>query len=104
MKACRSVCGPTRLVIAACRGDATHNASGGMTVESLPGAVYEDRALDSLTDREVEYPGDPRRQRHRNDLAALAVHCQGPVTAFQAQRVDVGAEGFGDSQPVQRQQ
>jgi hypothetical protein len=37
-------------------GYATHNASGGMAVGSLTGAVHEDRALETLTDREVEYP------------------------------------------------
>jgi hypothetical protein len=47
------------LVIPGLSGYATHNASGGMAVESLTGAVHEDRALETLTDREVEYPGDP---------------------------------------------
>jgi hypothetical protein len=76
-------------------GNSTHDPTGGMTVESLTSAVDEDRALETLTDREVERPGDPRRERHRDDLAALAGHRQGPVTSFQSERVDVRTESFG---------
>jgi hypothetical protein len=75
-----------------------------MTVKSLTSAVHEDRALETLANREVESPGDPRRQRHRDDLATFAGNCEGPMTSLQAQRVNIRAEGFGDAQPVQRQQ
>jgi hypothetical protein len=52
-------------------GDSSDDPPGGVTVESSTGAVHEDRALDSLTDREVEYPGDPRRQRPHAHRAQL---------------------------------
>ena len=39
-------------------GDPTHDAPGGVTIESFTGAVLEDWALETLTDREVEGPGD----------------------------------------------
>jgi hypothetical protein len=68
-----------------------------MTVESLPRVVYENRALDSLADSEVDGPGDPRRERHGHDFAALAGRRQRPGTTFQAERVDVGAKCFGDA-------
>jgi len=35
---------------------------------------------------------------------SLAVHEQGAVSALVAGVLDLGAEGFGDAQPVQRQQ
>jgi hypothetical protein len=78
-------------------GDSTHDPTSSMTVESLSCAVDEDRALEALTDREVDGPGDPRRERHGHDRAALAGHRQRPVTTFQAERVDVGAKCFGDA-------
>jgi hypothetical protein len=40
-------------------GNATHDALGGVAVQSLAGAVRKDRPLETLADREVEYPGDP---------------------------------------------
>jgi hypothetical protein len=43
-------------------------------------------------------------ERDGDDLAALTQHGQGAVTAFQAELVDVAAEGFGDPQAVDRQQ
>jgi hypothetical protein len=84
-------------------GDATHDPTGGMTVESLTGPVHEDRALKTLADREVESPGNPRREWHGHDLAALAGHRQGPMTSLEAERVDTRTKGFGDAQPIQRQ-
>jgi len=45
-----------------------------------------------------------RCQRDGDDLAALAGDGQGPVPAFQAQLLDVGAGGLRDPQPVQREQ
>jgi hypothetical protein len=66
-------------------GGATHDPAGGVTVESFAVAVDEDRTLETLTDREVERPGDPRRERHRDDLATLSGHPQGPVASFEAE-------------------
>lgn len=85
-------------------GDPTHNPPGGVTVDSFTGTFHEDRALEALTDRKIEDSGDARRQRHRHNLPALASHRQDPMTALQAQRLDIGAQGFRDAQPVQRQQ
>ena len=53
-------------------------------------------------DYDWSQPG--RRQRDGDHLAALAGDGQRPVAAFQAQLLDVGAGGLGDSQPVQREQ
>ena len=44
------------------------------------------------------------RQRDGDDLAALAGNRQGPVPAFQAQVLDIGAGGLRYPQPVQREQ
>jgi hypothetical protein len=84
-------------------GDAADDPARGMTVESCAVAVYEDRALEALADREVESAGDPRREWHGHDLAALAGHRQGPMTSLEAERVDTRTKGFGDAQPIQRQ-
>jgi hypothetical protein len=39
-------------------GNTAHDAPGGVAVESLAGAVRKDRTLETLADREVEYPGE----------------------------------------------
>jgi len=49
-------------------------------------------------------PGGARHQRGGDDLAALTGDHQGPVPAFDAQSLDVGAGGLGDAQPVEGQQ
>ena len=43
-------------------------------------------------------------ERHGDDLAAFADDGEGAVTAFEAEVFDVGADGFGDPQPVERKQ
>jgi hypothetical protein len=70
MNACRSV-RSNALDDSRLSGDAPHDPSGGMTVESLAGAVDEDGAFEPLADREVEGPGDSRREWHGHDLVAL---------------------------------
>jgi len=49
-------------------------------------------------------PDGARSERDGDDLAALTGDRQGPVPALQAQVLDVGAGGFGDPQPVHREQ
>jgi hypothetical protein len=64
----------------------------------------EHRPVGALADGQVDGPGGARRQRDRDDLAALAGDGQRPVPALQAQVLDVGAGRFGDPQAVQGQQ
>ena len=45
--------GPDALGEAGLSGDSTHDAPGGVTVESFAGGVHEDRALEAFADREV---------------------------------------------------
>jgi hypothetical protein len=40
--------------------DTTHDPSGGVAVESLPGRVDEDRSVEAFTDSQVDRSGDPR--------------------------------------------
>jgi hypothetical protein len=55
-------------------GHSTDDPPHGMPVESLTRAVDEDRAVETLADREVEGACDPGCQRDRDDLAAFADH------------------------------
>jgi hypothetical protein len=82
----------------------SHDPPGGVDSADKRLDRHEDWALETLADRQVEGSGNPRRQRHRDDLAALTGHAQRPMSALQAQRVDISAEGLGDTQPIQRQQ
>jgi len=76
------------------------------TVAVQPPAVggQEDRPVAALADGQVDRPGGARREWDGNDLAALAGDHQSPVATLGAQGLDVGTGGFGDPQPVQRQQ
>jgi hypothetical protein len=58
----------------------------------------------AFADGEVDRPRGPRRQRDGHHLAALTGNRKRPVPAFQAQVLDVSTAGFGDPQPVQREQ
>lgn len=49
-------------------------------------------------------PGDPWSERHGGGLAALAHHGEGAVAPLEPKGVDVGADRFGDAQPVQRKE
>ena len=57
-------------------------------------AVEQDRAARSVSDRPVDGPPDRGRQRHQDDLGALAAHAQHPVAVLFAEVGDVGAGGF----------
>jgi hypothetical protein len=64
----------------------------------------EHRPFRAFPDGQVDRPGGPRRQRDRDDLAALAGDRQRPVPAFQAQVLDVRTGRLGHPQPVQGEQ
>src|SRR5213079_700922 len=81
-----------------------HDPPGAVAIQPLPVAATEDWPLTALTDGQVDRPGGARRQRDGDDLAALAGDRQGPVTALQAQVLDVGAGGLRYPQPVQGEQ
>ena len=93
-----------RLVDAGLAGEATHDPPGGVSVEAFAVPSEEDRSLDAFTDRQVDRAGCARCRWDGHDLAALAQHGEGAMPALEAERFDVGAECFGDSQPVDRQQ
>jgi len=96
MKACRSVWGP-----------ASHppdDAGGGVAVETLTVASEEDRPFATLTDGQVDSPGGTRREGDGDDLASLPQHHEGAMPPLERQGLDIGAAGFGDPQPVERQQ
>jgi hypothetical protein len=69
-----------------------------------PSAARNTGAAGAFADGQVERPGGTRRQRDDDDHAALGGDGQGPVAPFQAQVLDVGADGLRDPQPVQGQQ
>jgi hypothetical protein len=85
-------------------GQPLHGAVGGGAIHPLTVGVDEDRSVRSFSDVEVERPSGTRGERDRHPFAALAQHPQRPVSALDVQIRDVGAERFGDPQPVQRQQ
>jgi len=88
-------------------GAARHLADdppGAVPVQPAPVTGEEDRAVAAFAGGQVDRPGRPWRQRDGHHLAALAGDRQGPVPAFQAQVLDVGAGGLRDPQPVQREQ
>ena len=71
---------------------------------AVPVGSEEDRALDPLTDSQVDSPGDAWSEWHRHQLAALAQHRQRAMAALQTEGLDVGADRLRHAQPVQRQQ
>jgi hypothetical protein len=104
MNACRKVCGPTGLGEPGAAGDPADDPPGTVPVGAVAVGGQEDRAFAAFADGQVDRPGRPRGQRDRHDFAALAGDDQCPVPALDAHRFDAGAGGFGDPQPVQRQQ
>jgi hypothetical protein len=64
----------------------------------------EDRPIQPLTDGQVDRSSRPGRDWDGDDLAALAGDHKRPVPPLYAEGFDVGASGFGDPQPVERQQ
>ena len=85
-------------------GKATHDPSGGMSIQTVSGVRDEDRALAAFPNREVDRSGCTRRERDRYHLAAFTVDREGPMPAVETERFDIGAGGFGDPQPIERQQ
>ena len=69
-----------------------------------PFVSEEDRPLDPFADGQIDRPGGSGSERDSDDLAALAQHRERAVPPFEAERFDVGAERFGDTQAVDRQQ
>jgi hypothetical protein len=57
-----------------------------------------------FADGQVDRACGPRRERDEGFLAALADDRQGAVAALDGQRFDVGADSFGDPQPVEGEQ
>ena len=72
-----------------------------MPIQPLSIRGEEDRPFARLADHQVHRAGGPRREGNGDDLAALACDGDGPVPAFQAQRLDVRAGGLRHPQPVQ---
>jgi hypothetical protein len=85
-------------------GEAADDPPGRVSVQPSPVSAEEGRSVDPFTDGEVDGARGSWGERDGDDLAALAVHGQGAMAAFEAERFDVGAERFGDSQPVDGQQ
>jgi hypothetical protein len=85
-------------------GDAADDPPGAVPVQPPPVRRKEDRTFASLADSQIDRPRSARRQRDRDDLAALTGNDQGPVPAFQAQGLDIGAGGLRDAQPVEGEQ
>ncbi len=85
-------------------GDAPDEATGGVPIQAGVVGVDEDRSLEPFADSQIDGAGDAWRQRHRDELAALAQHRQGAVPAFLAESFDVGADRLRHPQTVQRQQ
>ena len=104
MNACRNVCGPIFLSIPARR--ATRRTIRPALCRSIrcPSGRRKIGPSRRSPMAEVDRPGGARGERDGDDLAALAQHGQGAVPAFETELVDVGAERFGDPQPVDRQQ
>jgi hypothetical protein len=100
MKACRSVCGVTALLIPTRRAAFADDPPGAVPVQPLPGSGQEDGAAGAFAGGQVDRPRGPRRERDHRPLAALPHDGQGPVAAFGAESLDVGAGGLGDPQPL----
>ena len=75
-----------------------------MTVEPFTVGFEEDRTFHPFADAQVDSAGGAWSEGHRHQLAALAQHRQGAMSAFETERLDVGAERLRHAQPVQCQQ
>jgi hypothetical protein len=85
-------------------GDLADDAPGAVPVQAATVSAHEHRTAGSFADGQIDCPGGARRQRDGHNLAALVRYGQGPVPALQAQVLNIGTGGFGDPQPVQREQ
>src|SRR5579872_3610306 len=63
---------PDLLVDPGPSGDASHDPTGGVSIQALTVRPEEDRPVQPLTDPQIDRPRGPRRERDRDDLAALA--------------------------------
>ena len=85
-------------------GDLADDPPGAVPVKPPCVPSEEHRPVRALADGQVDRPGGPRRERDGDDLAALAGDRERPVPTVQAEVLYVSASGFGDPQPVQREQ
>jgi len=84
--------------------DPADYSSGAVPVQTAAIHSYEDGPFASFADGQVNRPRGAGCQRDGDDLAALAGDDHGPVAAFNAQGLDVGAGRLRDPQPVEGQQ
>jgi hypothetical protein len=96
--------GPDRFGDACLPGGAFDDPGGAVPAHPGPVRAEEDRPVEPFPDRQVDRPRGPRGERDGDDLAALPQDRQGPVAAFETERVDISTQGFADPQPVDRQQ
>jgi hypothetical protein len=75
-----------------------------VTVQASVVAGGEDRPGSPLADSQVDRSGGARRKQDGRGLAALTEDGEGPMTSLHAERLDVGADRFGDPQPVKGQE
>ncbi len=85
-------------------GGPADDPRGAVPVQPPTVRSQEEGSVAALADGQVDRPGGARGERDGDDLAALASDHQGAVPALDAQGLDAGAGGFGDTQPVERQQ
>ena len=85
-------------------GHTPHDAPGRVAVEASSIGANEDRPAEAFADGEVDRSRRARGQGDRHYLASLSQHCQGPVATFEPERLDVSADGFGDSETVEGQE
>jgi RIO kinase 1 len=82
MNACRSVCGPTGLLIPARASGPADDPGGTVPVQPPPVSGQEDRPPGPFSNGQVDGPGSARRERDGGDLVALAGDGQRPVPAL----------------------
>jgi hypothetical protein len=99
MNACRNVCGPTFLARPALRATRRTIRAAPCRSSRRPAAVTK-IGLSQRSPMARSIARGSRRQRDHRVLASLADDRQRAVAAFGAERLDIGAGGFGDPQPV----
>jgi hypothetical protein len=82
-------------------GEVPQAAGGGVPVHPGAAAVQQDRPAVPEVYRPVDGPADRGRQRHQDDLGALAAHPQHPMAVFLGEIGDARAGGFEDPQAEQ---
>ncbi len=82
-------------------GEVVQAAGGRVPVHPGAAAVEQDRPARARADRPVDGPADRGRQRHQDNLGALAAHPQDPVAVLLAEIGNIGAGGLEDSQAQQ---